>query len=51
MINKVKLQYLTRQIVTNKNSPTEMNYQLRKMESQTTHNQTTHNKHYHKNKS
>ena len=48
------IHYLTHEILTNKNSPTEMNQQLRKMETphnQTPLNQTTLNKNYHKNKS
>ena len=32
MINKVIIQYRTDQILTNKNNPTEMNHQLRKIE-------------------
>ena len=54
MTNKVIIHYLTHKILTNKNSPTEMNHQLQKMETphnQTLHNQITHNKRYHKNKS
>ena len=52
MMNKILIQYLT-QVLSNKNSPTEKNRQLRKMETlhnETIHNQTTQNKHYHKNK-
>ena len=47
-MNKIIIQYQTHQKLTNKNSLTEMNRQLRKME--TSHNQTTQNKHYHDNK-
>ena len=38
------IEYLTHQILTNKNSQTEMYYQLKKVETplnQTSHNQTT----------
>ena len=41
MINVIIIHYLAHQILTNKNSPSEMYNQLRKME--TTHNQTLHN--------
>ena len=39
-MNKIIIQYQTHQELTNKNSLTEMNRQLRKMK--TPHNQTTH---------
>ena len=42
-MNKIVIQYLTYQVLEKKNSPTEMNRQLRKMEIP--HNQTTQNKH------
>ena len=49
MINNVVIMhYLAHQILTNKNSPSQMNHQFRKMETphnQTQHNQTTQNKH------
>ena len=41
-MNKMVIQYQTDQVLTNQNSLTEMNRQLRKIE--TPHNQTTHNK-------
>ena len=50
LINKVVIQYLTHQILTNKNSPTDVKHQLRKMETlhnQTLQNQATQYKHYH----
>ena len=40
-MNKVVIQYQTHQVLTNKNSQTEINRQLRKIE--TPHKQTTHN--------
>ena len=46
--NKIIMQYQTHQEFANKNSLTEMNCQIRKMEIP--HNQTTQNKHYYKNK-
>ena len=52
-MNKIIVQYQTHQQLTNKNSLTEMNRQLRKMETphnQITHSQTIQNKYYHKNK-
>ena len=42
-MNKIVIQDLTHQVLPNKNSPTEMSRQLRKME--TLHNQTTQNEH------
>ena len=47
------IQYQKHNELSNQNSQTEMNYQLRKIEmphNQTTHNQTTQKKHNHKNK-
>ena len=47
-MNKLVIQYLINQVLTNKNSLIEMNCQLRKMETphnQTTHNQTIKNEH------
>ena len=40
-MNNIVIQYLTHQVLTNKNSPTEMDRQIWKME--TPHNLTTHN--------
>ena len=49
MIKKgVMINYVAHQILTNKNSPSKMNHQRRKMEippNQTLHNKTTQNKH------
>ena len=52
-MNTTAIKYLTHQVSTNKNSLTEMNHRLQKMETphnQTTHNKTTHNKHKYENK-
>ena len=54
MINKVIIHYLTHHILTNKNSPTEMNHVLRKIKTphkETLHNQKILNKYYNMNKS
>ena len=53
MINKVVIiHYLAHQILTNKNSPSERNHQLRKMKTQPNTAQPKKiEKYYHKNKS
>ena len=52
-INKIIIKYQTHQVVSNKNNPTKINCQLRKMKTPhylTIHNQATMKKHYRKNK-
>ena len=48
MMKKTLIQYQTHKVLRNKNSVTEMNRQLLKIE--TPHTQTTQRKHKHKNK-